>query len=61
MKHPYKANEQYIITYEDVSDSRIRKHTTAYDEDQAKYYLLKCLERHGRGSNARICRAHEIN
>jgi len=57
----FKANDQYIITYEDItSQNRIRKYTTCYTDEQSKHYLMKCLERHGRGCNARIVPARQL-
>lgn len=55
------ANEQLIITYEDPDNHTIHKYATAYSEEQGKYYLMKCLERHGRYSNARIVSGKELH
>lgn len=55
------ANEQLIITYEDQYDHKIRKYTTAYSESQAKHYLMKCLEQHGRRANARVIAAKDLS
>lgn len=57
----YKSNEQLIITYEDPFDHKIRKYTTAYTEDQAKHYLMKCVETHGRQVNARIMNGKDLH
>jgi hypothetical protein len=55
------SNEQLIITYEDSNDHRIHKYCAAYTEDQAKHYLMKCVERHGRTVNVRIIPAKELH
>ena len=54
------ANEQLIITYEDQYDHKIRKYSTAYTQEQAKHYLMKCVELHGRRVNARVVPAKEL-
>ena len=55
------ANEQLIIVYEDAQDHRIHKYDTAYNDQQAKEALMRCVERHGRGCNTRIVAARMLS
>ncbi len=58
-KDTIETNEQLIVTYEGPN-SEIKKYTTAYNEEQAKHYLMKCLERHGGESKARVVMGKQL-
>jgi hypothetical protein len=54
-----KPNEQFIITYED-NRGKLHAYTSAYTRDECNHYLLKCLNRYGRGCNAKYVPGKEL-
>lgn len=54
-----KVNEQLVITYEGP-EHEIKKYTTAYTEDQAKYYHTRCVLKHGREANVRVVAGKDL-
>jgi len=53
------SNEQMIITFEGPNHE-IKKYTTAYTDEQAKHYLIRCMMKHGRAAKARIVFGAEL-
>lgn len=49
---------QRLIVYED-DHSRVKIYSTAYTDLQVKEQIIKCVERHGRGSKVRSILAED--